>query len=1335
MGSKKFSTITIRSYTVFVMVAWTILMIGLVAINVESMQDHLLEMARIEARTSIQKDFLYRTWNSHHGGVYVPVTEDTQPNPYIAVPEREVTTSSGQLLTLMNPAYMNRQVFKEQNATGTYTHVTSLNPLNPLNMPDEWEKASLMKFEEGDATEISSVERLGDEEYMRLIVPFITTEGCLKCHADQGYELGDVYGGLSISVPLSNYDMLKQSYIRLNGWGYGIIWLVGIFGIYVAFKRMKKHYQEREVILSSLQKSHRELEASEERYRNLFDEMMDGFALHEVICDEEGRPIDYRFLAVNPAFEKLTGLRAADIIHKTVLEVMPQIEKIWIERYGRVALTGEPDHFEDFAASLNTYFEVRAFSPAPNQFAVAFHDISQRKYSENITMARVKIVEIATTHSLDELVQTILDEAEAMTGSRIGFYHFMEPDQKTITLQTWSTRTLNEFCHTEGKRLHYTVESADVWVDCVHARKPIIHNDYASLPHRKGLPEGHAEIIRELVVPIMSGDRVTAILGVGNKQTDYTQMDMDIVQQLADLAIEIVERKRAEDAQLKVQQNYENLIQTVDGIVWEADAKTFKFSFVSDQAERLLGYSTRCWLDISDFWADHIHPEDRAEAIDYCVSQTCAGQGHEMEYRMIAEDGRIVWLRDMISVLSENGQPSKLRGIMIDITAKKLAEEKLHQLSLAVEQSPASVVITDLNGQIQYVNPKFTQITGYTREEAIGKNPRILKSGRTPQEKYKTLWETITSGRIWQDEFHNRKKNGELFWEDVMIAPLTDEAGRITHFVAVKEDITERKRAEKEIIEKNADLAALFTISTHLRTAASANDMLPLVLEEMRNVFHTDTNAVILLEAYSSSFILAMVDGALAPNSGVRFNVENSISGTVMQTRKPYVTLDFANDPDRTAVLKNCEHLGPAVLVPLQSETEFIGNLLCARCKDSPDGEFTSTEIQLLSSIGEMVGTALRRAKLYDDALLRLKRVQGLRAIDAAITSNMDLNITLKILLNEAITLMGVDAADIYIFNPVTRTLNFGSSQGFNTTQLERTQIRLGEGVTGRAALEREPVSILDISTETDLLRKEIYLREGIQSIFIAPMVTKGQMRGVLELYNRKSSSPNDEWLDFLEALSSQAAIAIDNSQLYNDLQHSNLELSLAYDKTIEGWSHALDLKDKETEGHTQRVTEWTIKLATLAGMSEAEIVHIRRGALLHDIGKMGIPDHILLKPDKLSDEEWQQMRMHTVYAYNMIKPIEFLRPAIDIPYCHHEKWDGSGYPRGLIGEQIPYAARLFAIIDVWDAVTSDRPYRKAWSPEQALEYIKSESGKQFDPAIVEIFLKIVDELKNPHPS
>jgi putative two-component system response regulator len=189
-----------------------------------------------------------------------------------------------------------------------------------------------------------------------------------------------------------------------------------------------------------------------------------------------------------------------------------------------------------------------------------------------------------------------------------------------------------------------------------------------------------------------------------------------------------------------------------------------------------------------------------------------------------------------------------------------------------------------------------------------------------------------------------------------------------------------------------------------------------------------------------------------------------------------------------------------------------------------------------------------------------------------------------------------------------------------------------------------------------------------------------------------------------------------------SELEEANRALREAYDTTLEGWGRVLDLRDGETEGHSKRVAQMTVRLALEMGIEGEELLHVRRGALLHDIGKIAIPDRILLKPGKLTSEEWEPMRQHPVYAYETLFSISYLRPALDIPYCHHERWDGSGYPRALKEDQIPLAARIFAVVDVWDALTSDRPYRNAWPEEKVADYLHEQAGRKFDPHVVEIF-------------
>ena len=366
---------------------------------------------------------------------------------------------------------------------------------------------------------------------------------------------------------------------------------------------------------------------------------------------------------------------------------------------------------------------------------------------------------------------------------------------------------------------------------------------------------------------------------------------------------------------------------------------------------------------------------------------------------------------------------------------------------------------------------------------------------------------------------------------------------------------------------------------------------------------------------------------------------------------------------------------------------------------------------------------AVELSMVQMETVHRLRNIEALRTIDQAISGSLDLNITFSVILEEITSQLKVDAVDVLLLNLHTQTLEFAAGHGFRTDALQHTLLRLGEGYAGRAALERQFIHIPDLrARKTDFLRSPNFSAEGFVTYYVVPMIAKGELKGVLEVFHRAPYEADAEWRAFFETLAGQAAIAIDNFQLFENLQRSNSELGLAYDATIEGWSHALDLRDKETEGHTQRVTEMTLILGRSFGLSEADMVQVRWGALLHDIGKMGVPDAILLKPGPLTDKEWVVMKKHPTFAYEMLSPIQYLKAALDIPYCHHEKWDGTGYPRGLKGEQIPLAARIFAVVDVWDALTSDRPYRKAWSEEKTRQHIQAGAGTHFDPQVVKTF-------------
>lgn len=378
----------------------------------------------------------------------------------------------------------------------------------------------------------------------------------------------------------------------------------------------------------------------------------------------------------------------------------------------------------------------------------------------------------------------------------------------------------------------------------------------------------------------------------------------------------------------------------------------------------------------------------------------------------------------------------------------------------------------------------------------------------------------------------------------------------------------------------------------------------------------------------------------------------------------------------------------------------------------------------LIANNAELAAEVAARRTAEAKAQTRLQQLATLHTIDLMITSNLDLRMTMTIFLEQVVPQLQADAAAVLLLNPYIQTLEYGAGIGFKTSLIQETKLRLGAGPAGVAALERRMVQINDMENpEIDFVRKSLMAEEKFRGYCAIPLIAKGQVKGVLEIFQSDKSILDQEWSEFMQAIAAQAAIAIDNATLFNELQTSNVELVIAYDSTIESWGKTLNLRDKETEDHTQRVAEMTLRFLRIYGMSEKELVHVRRGALLHDIGKMGVPDAILLKDGPLTPEEEEIMHKHPVHAFDILMPIAYLRPALDIPYCHHEKWDGSGYPRGLKGEQIPLAARIFALADMWDALISARRYHEAWPREKVVEYIRASAGTHFDPNLVELFL------------
>lgn len=414
---------------------------------------------------------------------------------------------------------------------------------------------------------------------------------------------------------------------------------------------------------------------------------------------------------------------------------------------------------------------------------------------------------------------------------------------------------------------------------------------------------------------------------------------------------------------------------------------------------------------------------------------------------------------------------------------------------------------------------------------------------------------------------------------------------------------------------------------------------------------------------------------------------------------------------------------------------------------------FTDIDVMLTAVIANLtrtgnplVSAAIQDITLVSKALQVLEQgvnerllgkrsqLSALMGIGSMINSSLGKERVLEEVLDSLIALMHAERGFLMLRYP-DGELKPEIARGIEHINLIEQQFAFSQTIVRKVADSGEPVLTTNAQEDPRFGSQMSVAAYSLRSILCAPLKIKDQLIGVIYVDNRaKTGLFQHSDLDLIKAFADQAAVAIDNATLFDNLQRANRELQVkkdelenAYQETLEGWVHALDLKDKETEGHTRRVTALTERLARSMGVEGDALTHIRRGALLHDIGKMGIPDSILTGKGELTPEEREVMRQHPIYARDMLWPIKFLQSAVDIPYCHHEKWDGTGYPRGLKGMEIPFAARIFMIVDVWDALVSDRSYRKALPPDEVRAHIKADSGKHFDPNIVKAFLDLED--------
>jgi HD-GYP domain-containing protein (c-di-GMP phosphodiesterase class II) len=533
---------------------------------------------------------------------------------------------------------------------------------------------------------------------------------------------------------------------------------------------------------------------------------------------------------------------------------------------------------------------------------------------------------------------------------------------------------------------------------------------------------------------------------------------------------------------------------------------------------------------------------------------------------------------------------------------------------------------------------------------------------------------------------------------------------------------------------RSKELATLYDLSVNLNKSLSVEESLEISLSSVQDLLEADAGMIILHDTSKSTLSVPFATGYLAANTGHVFGWQENKELYSEASARTETTTDISTRFGLFSGLKGIKLCAAATTIPLISGNEAVGILVVTRKKNGEPKSLSPFDQRLLQAIGELAGTTIRKAQFYEDGQRRLTFLQSLRTIDIEISTNLELDSTLSVVLDEVLANLQVDAVAVLVIDPSKGKLKFGTQKGFMDKALYKDYLERGESYAELAAFDRRMFILPDIrSKQTNFTNSQLFQTEIFIAYAAVPLLAKGQVRGVLEVFGKRPFSAHQEWLEFLETLAGQTAIAIEHTSLFENLQKTNADLLNAYDVTIEGWSTALDLKDSDTEGHTRRVAEMTERLAIALGVPEKELIHLRRGALLHDIGKMGVPDNILRKPGPLTEEEWAVMKKHPVYAYEWLSPAEYLRPALDIPFSHHEKWDGTGYPLGLKGTEIPFKARIFSLVDVWDALSSDRPYRKRWPREDVVNYIREQSSAYFDPEIVPIFLELIKDQESIH--
>ncbi len=772
--------------------------------------------------------------------------------------------------------------------------------------------------------------------------------------------------------------------------------------------------------------------------------------------------------------------------------------------------------------------------------------------------------------------------------------------------------------------------------------------------------------------------------------------------------VRLQEALAAEAARLKA------LVEALPGVVFQArvapgeDPNRAPLLFLSEQARGVLGYAPEVFLKAPGLYYQKVHPEDRPALLELAVQAVAQPhRPHSLAYRFRhGERGDWVWLRD---TLRYDPGTQLLTGFTKDVTAERAqaaaARESEDRFRTLAETAPA-VILMWQGERLVFANRTTLELTGYSLEEL---QSRPIWDFVHPEDRRQVRRNALARLRgeaaPARYPFRIVTKSGAVRWLDYSAA--TVEIGGRPAVLGVGLDITEDK-------EHKLDLELFARLSTALRRTDDVQAMLEAALGVVANFFAFPTGAILLYEE-GRPWVLARRGWTERIPVADRLE-RTSLVATALNEERVLVLPDLKEDPRLREVARPFVPEGwSGAVVPMPVGGRWSGVLFAAR-PGSPPGEAT---VRRLQKAAETIGNAVHRAALHARLSRRVKDLEVVAEVGRAVARGPRVEHSARVLLDALMRLPFAGGA-VWTFGAegVVRRAVRGDLAGLDELESHLAAARSWflEGV-------RERLWVVQ-AQEASPTRLGAWVRAwGIGQLWLFPLRAGGDLLGVLAVFAEKRVHLTSEDRSFLEALVAELEVALDNARRLEEVQKARRELAEAYEKTLWGWAKAVELRDQETAGHTERVTGLAERLGRALGLAGAELLDLRRGAILHDVGKLAIPDAILLKPGRLSPEEWAVMRKHPVYAYEWLKGIPYLQGALVVPLYHHERWDGSGYPKGLKGEAIPRLARIFAVADVFDALTSDRPYRRAWSREKALAHLQANAGRLFDPEVVEALL------------